>query len=301
MLNGLKKNRFYKFVIGKSRKLKWIEMLGIAVFFFILLVAFLFLSRRSKDIIVTVRILDSNSQPSFYNFPRQLFLENLKSGLKEKSQLGGTVLEVLDVYKYPSSDVNQDVFVTLKISSVYNRQTGEYSFDNLPLLIGDYRTFQLQDIVFSGVIIDINTTGKPKEQKMFSVTGFLDPVNNNDSVSNEQVAIFNGVNTNGIKNFLADQIKPGLKILDSNGQTAAEISSVNKTPGKVTFLQSGRFASADDPDTKHIEITLNILADKVGDSYFFQKEQSLTIGSPIFLSFENLKITLTITSVTTTN
>ncbi len=301
MLKYFQKNKFYKFVIEKSEKLKWIEILGISVFFFILLIAFLFLTRRSEDIMVTVRLLNYNSAPAYYNFPRQLFIENLKKGLKEEGQLGSTVLEVLDVYKYPSNDVNQDIFVTLKISSVYNRHTGQYSYDNLPLLIGDYRTFQLQNIVFSGVIIDINTSGKPREQKMFSVTGFLDPVNNNDFASFQQVAILNGVTVDGIKNFLADQIKPGLKIIDSNGQTAAEIISVNKTPGKVTSIQNGFYQTAVDPGTKHVETTLNILADKVGDGYFFQKEQSLNIGHSIILSFENLNITLTVTSVTEKN
>ena len=301
MLKNLKKNKFYKLIIERSKKLKWIEMLGIAVFFFILLIAFLFLTRRSENILVTVRILNSDDAPSLYNFPRQLFLENLKKGLKEEGQLGSTVLEVVDVYKYPSSDVNQDVFVTLKIGCVYNKHTGQYSYDNLPLLIGDYRTFQLQDIVFSGDIIDINASGNPREQKKFSVTGFLDPVNNNNLAPNQQVTILNGVTVDGIKNFLADQIKPGLKIIDSNGQTVAKINTVNRTPGKVTSIQNGHFETVVDPDTKHVEITLDILADRVGDNYFFQKEKSLNIGNSIALSFENLNITLTIMSVTATN
>ena len=128
---------------------------------------------------------------------------------------------------------------------------------------------------------------------MFSVTGFLDPANNNNS----QVTILNGVDVNGIKNFLADPIKPGLKITDSNGQAVAQVTSANITPGKVSFIQNGSYVTTEDPNTKHVEMTLNILANKVGDSYFFQKEQSLTVGSLLFLSFENLKILLTVTSV----
>jgi hypothetical protein len=298
MLKELKKNKIYRFVIEKSRKLKWIEMLGISIFFFILMIAFLFLTRRSEDVIITVRLLNSNSAPALYNFPRQLFIENLKKGLKEKSQLGDTIVEVLDVNRYPSSDVNQDVFVNLKLRSIYNRQTGQYSYDNLPLLIGDYRTFHLQDVIFSGVIIDINTTGKLREQKKFLVTGFLDPVNNNNLAQNQQVTVLNGIGVDGIKNYFADQVKPGLKINDSNGQVVAEITSVSKTVGKITSIQDGHFVTVDDPTTKRVEMDLDILADKVGDSYFFQREQSLNIGKSIILSFENLRTILTITSIT---
>lgn len=301
MQHNIKNNSFLNLIVNASKKLKWVEVFGIVIFFFIILVTFLFLTRKKSDVIVTVRLLQSNSAPAWYNFPRQIFLEKIKKGLKEKGQLGGTVVEVLDVYKYPSSDVNQDVFVTIKIRSIYNKQTGQYSYDNLPLLIGDYRTFHLQDVVFSGLVTDIGTSDKPRSQKKFLITGYLNPVNNNDLGPGQQVAIFNGINTDGVKNYLADQVKLGIKILDSNGQTVAEIVSVKKAPGKITTIQNGHFATADDPDTKYVEITLNVLADKIGDSYFFQKEQSLRVGGYIILSFENLKITPTMTSVTEAN
>lgn len=300
-MKNLRIGKLYKFIVKKSLSLKWIEMLGIASFFFILLLSFLFLIRRSQDITITVRLLNTNSPPALYNFPRQLLTENIKKGLKQKGELGTTVAEVIDVYKYPSNDVNQDTFVTLKINSVYNRLTGQYSFDNLPLLLGDYRTFQLQDVAFSGVIVDINTTGIPRQQKRFLVTGILDPINNNDLTTNQQMIPFNGVSADGIRNYLADQVQPGLKITDTNGQVAAEIASVEKTPGKINLVQNGSYISVNDPNSTRVELTLNLIADKVGDGYFFQKEQSLNVGSNIFLSFSNVKLLLTITSITQAN
>ena len=300
-MKNLRIGKLYKFIVKKSLSLKWIEMLGIASFFFILLLSFLFLIRRSQDITITVRLLNTNSPPALYNFPRQLLTENIKKGLKQKGELGTTVAEVIGVYKYPSNDVNQDTFVTLKINSVYNRLTGQYSFDNLPLLLGDYRTFQLQDVVFSGVIVDINTTGIPRQQKRFLVTGILDPINNNDLTTNQQMIPFNGVSADGIRNYLADQVQPGLKITDTNGQVAAEIATVEKTPGKINLVQNGSYISVNDPNSTRVEMTLNLVADKVGDGYFFQKEQSLNVGSNIFLSFSNVKLLLTITSITQAN
>ena len=293
----LKSNKFYKTVLKRFKNLKWLEIFGIAVFFCTLLFAFFLFTRKTEDITVVVRLLNSNNAITLINLPRQIFSENIKAGIKQKGEFGNTIAEVLDVYKYPSPDINQDIYVTMKINSYYNKQTGQYSYDNLPLLIGDYRTFRLENVTFNGLIIDINASKIPRQQKEFLVTGFLDPINNTNIVTEQQVGITDMTGMNGVKNYLADQLQGNMKIVDSNGQTGAEIVSVNKTAGKISSVQNGRYITVEDPSAKHVELTLSLLADKIGDNYYFQKEQSLSIGNSIFLSFDNVKVVLTITSV----
>jgi hypothetical protein len=170
----------------------------------------------------------------------------------------------------------------------------------MPLFIGDYRSFKFQNIIFSALVTNINSDSSPRQQKRVIVSGFLDPVNNN-YISSQQANVLNGVTSNGVKSFLADQIVPNLKIVDSEDTTRAEIVSVKKTPGTISTVQNGKYITLNDPTTTHVEIALNMLADKVGDSYFFQNEQSLNIGNNIFFSFFNVKVILTVTSVSDIN
>lgn len=298
MPKNFKTLKLYKTILKRILKLGWVEILGIAFFFGILVFATFFFTRQKVAINITLRLLASNGPQTDYNFPRQLFLENLKEGLKAKDQLGNTVIEILDIYRYPSSNVNQDVYTTLRLSTVYDRRTGQYTFESLPLLVGDYRTFHLQGVSFNGIIIDINTTGKPHEQKKFLITGFLDPNFNNGIPIDKQVILSNdSMNANGVMNYMADQVKPGLKIFDNQGLVIVEIVSVNKTPGKISSVENGRYIATEDPDTKHVEINMVVSAEKIGDGYYFEKEAPIIVGGQLILTFDKLKIHPTISSI----
>jgi len=297
MPNDISKNYPYSSIIKRVNKLKWVDILGVVTFFLILVVASFFFLRRPEYVTITVRLLESNAPASEYNRPRQLFVENLQKGLRETDQLGRTVVEILDIYRYPSSIVNQDVFATLKVRSIYNKRTGQYSYNGLPILIGEYRSFRLQNLRLSGVIVDIEPNEVPRETKKYLVTGFLDSRDHDNRPPEERVAIVDGINVDGVKNFLADKIVPGLKMFDNQGTVVAEITLVNKTPGKISFIQNNRYVEVNDPDRKYVEITIEVLTEKISDDYYFQKEQALTVGETIFLTFDNLRIRPTITSI----
>jgi len=284
--------------LDKMGKFRWIDIFGISLFFLILAVASFFFLRSSEYVTITVRLFERDAPDFEFNLPRQWYIENVQKGLKETDQLGRTVVEILDVFRYPSSIVKQEVFATLKVRSIYNKRTGQHTYNGLPLLIGEYRTFRLQRLLLSGVIVDIETKDKPREQKKFLVIGFLDPIDHEGRAPEEQVAVIDAINVDGVRNFLADKIIPGLKMHDSEGVVIAEITFVNKTPGKISLIQNNRYVVVNDPDRKRVEVTIEILTEKISDDYYFQKEQALTIGEKILLTFNNLRIHPTITSVT---
>ena len=293
-------NKHFLKLLRRLEKLKWIEIFGIITFVFVMIFTSFLFTRKTKDIYVVVRLLNSDNGIAYQNFPRQIFSENIKVGIKQKGEFGNTIAEVVNVYKYPSKDVNQDIFVTLKINSFYNKQTGQYSYDNLPLLIGDYRTFRFENIVFNGVVINISEGDVHFEQKEFVISGFLDPANNNNILNDQQTLIIGTINTagmDGVKKYLSDQINENLKITDSSGKTVAKILSVDKRPGNIYLIQNGKYTTVKDPTTIRVGMSIKVIADKIGDGYFFQKEQSLNVGNSIFLSFENIKVVFTITSV----
>lgn len=298
MVKDIHNARKYGTFLDKMGKLRWIDIFGISLFFLILAVASFFFLRSPEYVTITVRLFERDAPDFEFNRPRQWYVENVQSGLKETDQLGRTVVEILDVYRYPSSIVKQDVFATLKVRSIYSKKTGQYTYNGLPLLVGEYRSFRLQKLLLSGVIVDIETKDKIREQKKFLVTGFLDPIDHEGRAPEEQVAVVDAVNIDGIRNFLADKIIAGLKMVDSYGEVIAEITRVNITPGKISFIQNNRYVTVNDSDRKRVEITLEVLTEKISDDYYFQKDQALIIGEKILLTFDNLNIRPTITSVT---
>lgn len=278
---------------SKIKKLRWVDILGILIFFFILLFSVFFFLRRPDYVTLTVRLLERNDPDFYFNRPRPWYVENIEIGLKETDQIGRTVVEVIDVERYPSGNLYHDVYATVVVRSIFNKKTKQHSYNGLPLLIGDFRTFKLEDLLLSGVIVDINTDDKLREKKKFIVNGYLDPINYASTSSETE-----SIKIDGIKNYLADEVIPGLEIVDNKGEILVKLVSVNKSAGTISFPSGSSYVSVSDPDRTLVEVTFEIVTEKISDNYYYQKEKSLTVGDSIVLTFDDIRIQPTITSVT---
>lgn len=290
----LKGYRSLTLLIKKLSNFSWIDIFGVSVFFFILMFGLLFLLRRTDYLMVTIRLLEKDAPDFYFNLPRQWFVENIKPGIKETDQFGRSVVEIIDVYRYPSGNVMHDVYLTLKIKTVFNKMTGQHTYNGSPLLIGGFRAFRLQNILLNGVIVSLGKENMRTEKKSFLVETFLSPVDHESSTSflNNK-----GYEVDGIKNYLANEIIPGLQIVDSNKEVIAEVISVNKSPGTISYINNHNLLKVNDPERIRVEITFKLLAEQINDSFYFQKFGSLMVGNTLSLTFENITIRPTIISV----
>ena len=293
---------FAKTILKKASKLRWIDVFGVAIFFFILSSSAFFLLRTQRYVIVTMRLYQRDAQNFYFNRPVHLFVEKLRPGLKETNKPGPSELEVLDVYRYKSSNVYQDVYVTLKIDGAYNKRTGQYSYKGTPLLVGSYHNFRLKDILLSGIITEVGEEISEREKKTFIIEAYLDPADQqvtSAASDSRTIASFSVTNIDGVKNYLADKIMPNLQMLDSNGEVVAEIISVNKSLGKVSYAYINQIQVATDPGRTQVDLTLKVEAEKINDAYYFQKDTPLVVGAGKKIDFisDDLYIILTITSV----
>lgn len=297
----IKNKKIINVFLLKIKKLKWIDVVGASFFFLILAISAFFLLRRSENIVVTMRLLQRDAPNFYFNKPNNLYVENVRPGLKQTGEFGKTIVEVIDVERYISSYLFHDVFVTLNIKGAFDKSTGQYLFSGTPMLVGDFYSFKLQDILLQGVIVDVGKYKKKRERKTYFVEAYLDPINHEDivSVGSNSLSAYYYDNTrvDGVKNYLADQITPGLKMLDNNGFELAEIVSVEKSQAKRSFVYNNRYVSVFDPNRTRVSLTLKVSTEKINDGYYFLRDIPLVVGKKIWFAFENLRIQPTITSI----
>ena len=280
----MKKNSVMNFIKKKLIDISWIDFLGLFIFFLIMAFGAFFLLRRSEYTTLTLRLYERDGAGFWYDMPKQIYAENLKVGLVEKDQSGRVVLEITDINRTVSSDVRHDTIVKLKIKTTYNKRTGKYSYDGLPLLIGDFYTFKLQNLQLSGVVLGIGDTEPLTEQEDFIIEAYL-PADNSENLTDDGV---NLSKINGVKKFFADQIEEGMSIYDSNGVEIAKLIEVSKKTGSREFISNGKWVKVADYEREEVNLKIRVKASKINDSFYFQTDSPLIIGQELRLSFEKI-------------
>src|SRR5258708_30836299 len=84
------------------RKLPWIDIVGVAIFFFIVAMAAFFFLRKANNVTITLRVSQSGSL-DVSSSPPLWYVAQLHQGLAEKDGLGRNVLTIEDVSNYLNS------------------------------------------------------------------------------------------------------------------------------------------------------------------------------------------------------
>jgi hypothetical protein len=278
-------------ILQRVRALTWVDLFGVCIFLGILSVAFFFFLRKADYAYVTLRVSQSDTLNTYNDIPPVWFIDKIQPGLKETDGLGRESILIEGVHRYRSNDLNQDFYVDLKVKSIFNARTGQYSYNGSTLLVGSFQSFKLQTLQLTGVIVDIRGKDTVPEEKYFIVKGFINPAANDD-----QFTVANTVG-DGIRNYLADTLQKGLTITDVDGQIIAEVQAVTKRPGKRQFVAGRELVSVPDPDRQHVEMTLRVKTIKIGDAYFFRKESPMIINGTMYLPFSKSNVIFTITDL----
>jgi hypothetical protein len=253
-----------------------------------------FLLRKSEYTVITLRLYQRDGAGFWYDLPKQTYLDNLEVGLTERDQSGRVVLEVLEVDRTLSSDTNHDTLVKLKIKTTYNKRTGKYSYDGLPLLAGNFYTFNLEDLELSGVILKIGDEAVfAEEKKFFVVDAYLVP-------RNESELELDGVNfskINGVRNYIYEAISEGMEILDTNNNVIVKILEVDSNLGSREFFNGSALVKILDPERREVRLKILLQANKINDAYYYQFSNPLIIGGDLRLVFDNIILNPIITDV----
>ena len=277
-------------IIQRLQKISSTDLLVLFTIFFAAATVYFFFSRKTEYLDVTIKLFDHDS-PEYSidsNAPKSWYVEQIKTGKAQKTQLGETLVEISDVYSYPNAYVYNDVYVTLRVKAIQNKVTKQYIYEGSPLLIHDIRSFKIQDLLLNGEIIDISQN--EREKKEFHVVVEL-KLKNKDFVNSSESIV------KGIENYVANVIHERLKVKDSNGEDIAVVTKVTKKPGRRVISTNSGPVSYPDNDFTQVVLEVDVVAEKINNYYFYRKKESLLVGETIWFTFEPVSVVGTIISV----
>jgi len=274
------------------KKQNLFDLIGVISFFLILIVAALFFLRKGQYVYVTLRVSnDRILREGYFNRSPEWYIENLPVGLEDIDLLGKVNAEVVRVYYYPKIDVNQTVFVTLKLRSVYNQRTKQYSYNGLPVLIGGYQNININGVSMSGIVHEIGESfievSKIKEKK-YLVTGTL------ETQANEIIKFTADTGFEGIKKTISKNLAEGIVSKDSEGKTIATIKKIKRSPARRTFISGNYLASAIDPKRENIELEMEVLTKEINGRFLYQEESPIILNTIVGFNFESFEIVMTV-------
>ena len=263
----MKMTKINNLIQSYLKKQNLFDLIGVISFFLILIVAALFFLRKGQYVYVTLRVSnDRILREGYFNRSPEWYIENLPVGLEDIDLLGKVNAEVVRVYYYPKIDVNQTVFVTLKLRSVYNQRTKQYSYNGLPVLIGGYQNININGVSMSGIVHEIGESfievSKIKEKK-YLVTGTLE------------------TQANEIIKFTADTGFEGIK-------------KIKRSPARRTFISGNYLASAIDPKRENIELEMEVLTKEINGRFLYQEESPIILNTIVGFNFESFEIVMTV-------
>lgn len=276
---------------GKKKLFSLVNLVGLGVFFLVLATAVFFFLRRSAYATIVLRASQGNALEVWYGLP-MWYLESLKPGMVQKDIFGRPVITITKSFYYPSNVNYQVEYLTLKLLTTYDRKSGIYSYEGIPLLIGSYQTFKIKGVMLRGIIHRIEDGNWQPEKKEYIVEGFLNPVKTENQDPYEAETM-----TSGVLNYLADKFTKGLKSYDSDGSTIMEILDVRKEPAYRKFIYQNRLVETIDNDRKNVKLKLRVTTEKYGDIYLYRGDSSLRINDNLYLDFWNFGAQMIVTSV----
>ncbi|MFZ5845642.1 MAG: DUF4330 family protein [Patescibacteria group bacterium] len=253
--------------------------------------AFLFFFKKSAYVTVRLRITDRDAIYINSN-PPSWFVYQFKKGMREKNALGQTTAEILDVYYYDSlSDLDariskKTIYLTIRLKSSYNSRTGEYKYNGINVAAGEVLRINFGSILAHGLITDVE--------------GVKNPYQTVNIIVKTQIKTSNPVflGTTGVDPYWDEALSVGDKVIDSAGNTAAEIIAKEVSPAKtVTTDNFGNLRQYMHPRKKDIFLTLRLTAKKVGNELFYFDDFPVKVGYFLPLYFPKASLYAAITAV----
>lgn len=274
--------KIIKIITAKIKKIKIFDWLLITFGLVSVIIFTVIFFRKSTFITATISVGDSSVVYGtfFDSGPKPWFANTFYRGQSEKDGLGRIQAEILDVFAYDVAANHKTVYLDVKLNSVYNRATGTYTYKGIPILVGSTIKLNLDKVFAEGLVTRVQGFPNYTAKKIITIETQI----REDNV--------NYPGTIGTKNYLADALQVGDTIKDNNGLVLIKILDKKVTPAEITVNTSdGRAVSTQDPVKKDVFLTLEVLAERIDDKYYFLDnipiliDHSIPLNTPVVSVF----------------
>lgn len=247
-------------------------------------VAYIVLSPRSKDVLVTVRLAEKDLIWTDQGSPRILVAGAIQPGMQEKDAFGRVVARVTRVVAFdqPTSESvfadKKMVYVTVRLRALHNARRNTYRYQGTMLQVGGWVRFTIQSTIINGLVVSVPAAERGKAVRA-TVKAQL---KTEGWHSNQPFG-----ETTGVDRFVADAIAVGDKATDSEGNVIAEITEKRVEPAtRITGDLYGNVFLKRDPRKYDVYLTVRVAAREVSNELYYLDILRLKVNSslPLFLS-----------------
>ncbi len=270
---------------NKLKNLGLFDFLIIIFVIFLAIGAGVFFFRGTRYIKTTVKITE-DSILYVRNNPQAWFVYLFKEGMRERDGLGRTSAEIEKVNFYDSGGAEKAVYLNLKLKVNYNKRSQNYTYKGKPLLVGSPIKVEFEDIVAEGLVT--------------AVEGVDDPRKSVELIVKSQILDSNPVfpETNGIQPFLAEAIKVGDEVRDSDGREVITVlGKTEEAAKKIVTNDKGEVFLRRDPVKKDVYLILKLLVKQINDEYYLFDDIQVKVGNGIPIHTVNYSIWPTVTEI----
>lgn len=281
----MKINKINNFI----KKIGTINLLSLLFVFLLLGSFFFYLFRKKQYVTVTLKV-SNNSIFNYgvapeYNLPKADYLKAIQPGLVAKGELGIAEAEILDVYSYDFNSEDKVLFATVRLNAAYSSRSGQYTYRELPVVIGSHLKINFPNLLVEGLVIDINNQYQD---------------DNEETIIFDAEVIRNDINfpgTTGAPKFIAEALSIGDKVFDHQGRVMAEIIDKQVSlADQLSYNDRGIAILTKNPLRDKIKLRVKAKVRKVNGELWFYELSRIQVDKWIPLMFDNISIYPVITS-----
>lgn len=277
----------------------FLEYAGITMLLIIAALIYIFISPKSADVLVTVRIAEKDLIWQDNGSPKGTSAEAIRVGVQGKDGLGRVIAEVTDVtsFEQPRTGTpfttKKTMYVTLRLRASYNDKSDQYRYQGTTLQVGEWVRLSIQSVIINGIIVRV-PAGEKEKPVWVTVKA---QVKSDGPLLHEPFT-----ETTGVDKTIADAIVVGDTVKDSNGEILAEVLEKTVTPAlRTSWDMYGNVFNKPHPRKYDVFLTIRLATRKVGDGLYYLDSSPIKINAPVPLFLSRIDIEPRITEIITSS
>jgi hypothetical protein len=273
--------------------LKKIPVNGIGIlllFLGVVLFLIYFFTRSTETIEVRMFLTEREWAKTWDNYPDYFYLENLSTDLIEKDELGRTVARIIEIHSNRLPFTHNRALAKIQLKANYNKNTGVYSFQGKPMIIGDYQRLRIGNMRVQGYLLDIGKELEPIETHEIVIKVIVDDeFEANRNLTNSRAI---GINVDTSK-FL----EVGRTISNFQNEPILEIIEVNLQPGQRTIFDNTGSSRVRDETIVSGEMILKLKVNTINGIRYWNFVEPVQIGRRLEIPFEGAVVPIKIIQI----
>ncbi|MFC1646814.1 DUF4330 family protein [Patescibacteria group bacterium] len=269
--------------LSKLKKIDWIVIIIFTIGTVLLVISSL---KKNRWITITIKVQITPASVSYYGETPPYWLANqIKPGDVQYDSLGQQNLKVISVKSWGFT--TPETWVTASVKAKYLKNQEKYVFMYQPLEIGRPINVTINGTSIRGLVTTVE--GFSDERPTYDI---LVKARLHDDYSPYSTY------TRGVNPWMADALKIGQIMKNSNGTKVAEIIDKEESDAeRIVTTSSGNIILDKDPLKKDVILTVKLKVIKQNNTYIYLEDKPIKVGFSFPIYLEHVFVTPTVIEI----